>query len=380
LARRTGLTATTRSRHAPLDAIIVPAFRGAAALESSITLAMNLEIPLVALCSGQTVATAVGVEADRLGQSRLIAIDVPEGYRHELLPTETSADRFQLASAARHNDLALKRNLGLLLARLLGWTKVLFIDDDIGHGNSASRGALTTGVAARVAAQLDSSQVAGLVCRDFPDNSVVCHARRLAGLPQDTFVSGAVLGVNCSDQPLPFFPDVYNEDWFFFARPAANRELAQVGEAWQDPYDPFADPRRAQREEFGDLLAEGLFTLFESQPEEMPFSARLREADEAFWLTFIEARAATVEATSWHLSLKASEEDTHTAALSCLFAAHSQLSLLSPELCLDFVQAWESDLSRWERRCQRLRSVPDASQALAELEIAAWCSTGNPIT
>ena len=71
----------------------------------------------------------------------------------------------------------------------------------------------------------------GLTCREYPDNSVVCHARRLAGLPQDTFVSGAALGVNCNDQPLPFFPEQYNEDWFFFSRLTARRDLAHAGYA-----------------------------------------------------------------------------------------------------------------------------------------------------
>ena len=103
--------------------------------------------------------------------------------------------------------------------------------------------------------------IAGMVCRDFPDNSVVCHARRLAGFPQDNFVSGSVLGVNCDDLPFPFFPDIYNEDWFFFSKAVARLELANVGDAAQRPYKPFADPERARHEEFGDLLAEGLFSL-----------------------------------------------------------------------------------------------------------------------
>ena len=80
-----------------------------------------------------------------------------------------------------------------------------------------------------------------MTCRDFPDNSVFCHARRLARLPQDVFITGAVLGVNCSDLPLPFFPDIYNEDWFFFAEAAAYRRLTKVGEAQQAEYDPYAE-------------------------------------------------------------------------------------------------------------------------------------------
>ena len=34
-----------------------------------------------------------------------------------------------------------------------------------------------------------------------------------------------------------------------------------MGHAVQAEYDPFANPERARREEFGDLLAEGLYAL-----------------------------------------------------------------------------------------------------------------------
>jgi hypothetical protein len=37
------------------------------------------------------------------------------------------------------------------------------------------------------------------------------------------------------------------------------------------------------------------------------------------------------------------------AALRSLTAATDQLSRLSPELCVDYLDAWASDLTRWER-------------------------------
>ena len=68
---------------------------------------------------------------------------------------------------------SLKRNLGLLLARLHGWNKIAFIDDDIKIGQPEHF--------ARLAGQLEFYQAAGMVVDEYPDNSVVCHARRLAG-------------------------------------------------------------------------------------------------------------------------------------------------------------------------------------------------------
>ena len=86
----------------------------------------------------------------------------------------------------------------------------------------------------RLARQLDHSQIAGMVCREYPDNSVVCHARRLAGLPQDNFVSGSARGVRCDDVALPFFPDIYNEDWFFFSKAVARHDLFNVGYGYRN--------------------------------------------------------------------------------------------------------------------------------------------------
>ena len=145
---------------------------------------------------------------------------IPDKWKHPRLPTRTSAHEFQRANANRESDLSAKRNLGLLLARLHGWNKIAFIDDDIKlatpRTSPASPGNWT------------STRWPGWSFPD-PDNSVVCHARRLAGLTQDVFVTGAVLGVHCNSLPLSFFPDIYNEDWFFFARGGRRPQAASCG-------------------------------------------------------------------------------------------------------------------------------------------------------
>jgi hypothetical protein len=78
------------------------------------------------------------------------------------------------------------------------------------------------------------------------------------------FVTGGALGVRCTDR-FEFFPDIYNEDWFFLVPHATVGGVALIGEARQRAFDPFADPHRATFEEFGDLPAEGLFAAFSDQ-------------------------------------------------------------------------------------------------------------------
>lgn len=363
---------------ARVDAVVVPASRGAAALDGAANLAISLDAPLIALCSKQTHAHEVAARFARVHGHGVLAIDVPADYRHDLLPTRTVAARFRAASPGRRTDLSLKRNLGLLLARLLDWGRVLFLDDDIGDSVNGRPTGLPITTARRLAAALNAHQIAGLACRDFPDNSVVCHARRLAGFEQDTFVSGAALAVNCDDHPLPFFPDQYNEDWFFFSRRVAARDLAYVGDATQAAYDPFESPNRAREEEFGDLLAEGMFALFADQPTEMSYLNRLAAADTAYWSRFIDSRLDTLSLTGMELEI-AQEFGSHdtermTAAIRSLDAAADQLSRLSPVLCVDYLDAWAADLLYWERTTQRIYSVRNIAAAMDFLGVTevAW--------
>ena len=98
---------------------------------------------------------------------------------------------------------------------------------------------------AALAAALEDHSVSALIPKQYPDNSVVCHAHRLGGGHQDVFASASGIGVRCDRDELAFFPNVYNEDWFFFADEAASHRIAKVGESRQRKYDPYDDPRRA---------------------------------------------------------------------------------------------------------------------------------------
>lgn len=362
-----------------IDAIVVPASRGATALDGAAHLSARLGVPLVALCSKDTRVSEAAARLARTRRCRALVVEVPSGYQHDLLPRRTAGLRFRVASANRTSDLSLKRNLGLLMARLHGWGKILFLDDDIGDTVRGTPIAIPTETARRLAAELDLRQVAGLACHEFPDNSVVCHARRLAGYPQDTFVSGAVLGVNCNDQPVPFFPDQYNEDWFFFSPLVAQRNLGLVGSATQAPYNPYQDPQRAREEEFGDLLAEGLYSLLEEQPAEMDYFHRLDGADESYWERFIEARRETLSITalSLEIAIEYTDDDADggrcTAAVRSLDAAGKQLDRLSPRTCTDFIDAWASDLRDWQQATQRVHGVGETTNVLSELSLENWC-------
>jgi hypothetical protein len=354
-----------------LDAIVVPAAR-ASLPQHLITLAAALSVPLVVLCSHQAQIDGVAKRVRNTFGARGLIIDVPAGYPQSWRPL-TSASAFRKASAGRSSDLSAKRNIGLRLARMRDWKKILFVDDDISPLNAQQ--------VDRLASQLDRHPVAAMVSRDYPDNSVVCHARRLAGFRQDVFVSGAVLGVNTHHPEMSFFPDVYNEDWFFFSRPAAQRSLPKVGEVGQEEYEPFADPARARREEFGDLLAEGMYTAFESR-HGWTFKDQLRvAASPRFWEHVKEGRGFVIEETRHRLDTlmnKGPGVDTWriAEALKSLAAAETQLNKIAPGTCVDFITSWREDEIRWKSALGADGTGLTERDALDELELTKWISCG----
>jgi hypothetical protein len=357
-----------QSQPGRLDAIIVPASRPAFFLQPAIDLAARLDVLLVVLCSKQTRADHVAERVSSSPGARALIIDLPRTWRHPKFPTRTSSPVFKKANGYRESDLSAKRNIGLLLARLHGWNKIVFVDDDV----TLSR----TDNVARLAGQLDRYDVAGMIVRTFPDNSVVCHARRDAGLPQDVFLTGAVLGVHCNNLPLSFFPDIYNEDWFFFAREAASRQLRGVGEASQLTYNPYARPDRARQEEFGDLLAEGLFALMGQIDPSVRLAEQLRAADEAYWSRFIDARHNVITETEALLSVAAERREDHgriASALVSLRAAQHHLDhMIAAENCVRFVDAWQEDLEEWQRFSSGVNNVGGTSDAMDFLQLSTW--------
>jgi len=191
--------------------------------------------------------------------------------------------------------------------------------------------------------------------QDYPDNSVVCHARRAVGAYQDVFVSGSALAVDCG-VPFGFFPDLYNEDWLFFYRDAAEERLATPGSlAEQLPYDPFTDPQRAAGQEFGDVIAEGLYSLLHS-------SLGIDAADEGYWEQFLKQRNTVLDDVTRHLpALPPSLRGEMSKAIG---AAQQVLWDITAKMCVDYLAAWQRDLGRWDKLLANLPQVSSLQDAL----------------
>ena len=182
--------------------------------------------------------------------------------------------------------------------------------------------------------------------------------------------------MHCNNLPLSFFPDIYNEDWFFFAREAASRELRQVGQATQLEYHPFASPERARGEEFGDLLAEGLFALMGQADPTVRFREQLSAADGSYWSRFIDARHDVITETRTLLSsaLETNGDNGRgSAALDSLEAAQNQLDhAITADDCVNFVDAWQDDLEDWQLFSSGVNNVGSTHDAMDFLQLNTW--------
>jgi hypothetical protein len=292
-------------------------------------------------------ATQANVEA--------VAFDLPPGNPLGIDFATSEDEELFAANLGWTWDLSMKRNMGLLLARLLGWTKLMFLDDDIYD--------VATDDVAALAAALEDHGVSALIPMNFPDNSVACHAHRLGGGKQGVFASASGIGVRCDRDDLAFFPNIYNEDWFFFADEAANHRIAKAGESHQIKYDPFDDPHRAVLEEFGDLLAEGLYARLD-------INESIWDVDATYWRDFITRRMEFHQRVTEALGqVGAPYRDEAVRAAGSIRAAQDQLSKITPQLCQKFVRLWQEDLRRWQKYLSDLPLLDSQTAAFKYLDI-----------
>ena len=346
---------------ASLDAIIVPNGRPVAYLKEAIKAAKLVDAHLVLLCSMRANASSAALAAKQ-GDVRVTAIDV-DFLPERVVPDFATDKLLRLGRFHRPVDTSLKRNLGLLLASFAGWKRILFLDDDIKLPNP---GDLTA-----AAGLLDDHPVVGLANAGMPDNSVVCHALRDVGDDQDVFIGGGALVVGEAAFS-SFFPNIYNEDWFFLLDGLKLRPSAVTGTAWQYNYDPYND-RRARGEELGDTLAEGVFGLLDN-------GFGLSDADNAYWSDFLPERRRIISTTIDRVRSSDIEPGQKARMVEALKASIGRSHLITPELCVQYLRAWQSDCLRWQRHIRELqrdrRDGTGIDSALATLGIGHIAQPG----
>jgi hypothetical protein len=129
----------------------------------------------------------------------------------------------------------------------------------------------------------------------------------------------------------------------------------------QYPYDPFRSPERARAEEFGDVLAEGIYWLLDQ-------GLSIGDADSTHWTTFLRKRDLFIRRV---LDMVASDDGLDPAdrarRLAALRGSLGRLAWITPELCMRYLLSWKTDQNAWRRHVEMLSPVADGATAISML-------------
>jgi hypothetical protein len=371
-----------------VDAVVVPTCRRPVPkrIQHAARLALKTDASLVVLCSQDASSREVNAHLAGFPRDRLAVVDLPSEYEFPFVGLRTHATGWrQLAGTA---DTGLKRTIGLALSRLVGWTRVVFLDDDV-------RGVQCPDLHALLRELNDDDEPCDVAGWAFvankrghrtgaSDNSVMCHAYRLTGGAQCTFMGAGLIAVR-TDRDLPFFPMTFNEDWVFFleAMLRGSGRVRLIGDHTQDAFDPFDDPMRAVRQEFGDVLGEGLYrNLRESRERNPPMDARDywdEVSSPAYWSRMITLRRTFAQLLEIRLMKFLTEARTRhdivmahkaMAAMASVRAAMAIVDPNWPEHLASFVREWRADMGDWQRWWQRAPGPLPLDRALQSLRLA----------
>jgi hypothetical protein len=348
-----------------LDAIIVPTSHAPTNLVESARVAHLAGTPIIYLCSGEATTRNVfeHLTKSNISINNIFAVQLPKDYNLPEIQFET--DSAEIPGYDKTRDVNIKRNIGLAIARIVGWEHILFLDDDVEGLQQTQLSHMLRGF------ELPERQVVGWSYGDSnngdistSDNSSVIHAYKLIGGKVETFIGGGSTAVRVSDDTA-FFPNIYNEDWFYYA--AMMRQgrsaVARAGDLTQKPKHLFSDTATPIGEEFGDTLAEGLF-------RSIYFDRSLtdqRYVGERFWRFIDLARI--------NLLKKLPEEfpessiEIYQQAKASLAASLSSHEDTWPHLMSRFVEAWQQDLDNWRGWYNKLPYMPNVPAALNYLNL-----------
>ena len=216
-------------------------------------------------------------------------------------------------------DLPAKRNYALWYARRHRLNRIMLLDDDI---RDLQATAFIAGANA-----LQDFVVSGFFVDDFPDTSAIGHVEIESGEPVSTFLSGSCLFVR-ADGDVGFFPPIYNEDWLFMIPHIAQGSVCSLGNVWQKPYDPFANPSVGLFQEFGEIIADSLFALLASNRYPERLNPRV-------WRKLLSLRR------DWLTELSASTSNSRHRTI--VEVARAKCAEITEADCVLFVSDWESD-------------------------------------
>jgi len=272
-----------------IDWIVVPQGRSAESIDHAAYLGRDIGARVISLCSHDADIEKVAERFEKLRVPEWAAIDIPPGYTipgieliaDQAIPTQAQKDPSW--------NLSDKRNVAIIMALLSDAERIFFHDDDL---------YILAEALGKVGTMLFQREIAGLRCGSFPDRSAIMHARRIIAdyhmsrrplpIQRDALTSGNSMGVDIRRMRRHFPRGIYNEDWIAQYDAVVRKKAAVVDDYYhQTVYNPLT-PKRAQQEEFGDILITGLFQGIDLARKDPSAQPHLK--DRFYWEKIIEVR------------------------------------------------------------------------------------------
>jgi hypothetical protein len=105
------------------------------------------------------------------------------------------------------------------------------------------------------------------------------------------------------------------------------------------------------------------------------FAEQLCGATGSYWSRFIDARYEVITETKTTLSRFIGPDARNgfvSSAIDSLTAAESQLGTITPDRCVNFVNAWQDDRTEWQRFSNAVNNVGSIQAAMEFLELKSW--------
>jgi len=131
--------------------------------------------------------------------------------------------------------------------------------------------------------------------------------------------------------------------------------VATVGRVLQYPYDPYR-VERARAEEFGDVLAEGIFWVLDQ-------GKAASEVNLGHWRDFLEHRKQFIHQVRSMVTSQTDIDHAERARMEeALTAALGRCECITPELCVAYMKALASDQDQWQHHIQKIWKQPRQSR------------------
>ena len=291
--------------------------------------------------------------AEQEGAWRWHAADVPSGLLPpQLVFPEPSALLPELGGRVMATR---KRNLGLLVARMLGWRTVLFLDDDI-RGLDAADVCRSTG-------GLQRSSAVGFEVERWSDRSVVGRIDPTGTARHGGVVGAAALLIDGTSPLLKHFPAIHNADWLFLYDALLHGKVQQAPGRVHRLVDAAAvNAHRAGSQEFGEVIRTGLMHYVRHR------GRALVPLHEGYWREILAGRREFIDEVADRLTAPTPNPHVVTAR-NVVREAEQRHAAITPASCVRFYQHWRRERRIWQERLTAVRPAGSVGEALHRLRL-----------